>query len=83
MQVTTVGLDLARHVFQVHAVDAAGAVVIRKALRRAQVLPFFARLPPCLVGLEEENGDAGWAAFLRGDGCRCIGFVRPKQEPQT
>ena len=44
MQITTIGLDLAKHVFQVHAVDAAGAVVLRKALRRAQVLPFFAKL---------------------------------------
>jgi hypothetical protein len=41
MKITTIGLDLAKHVFQVHAVDAAGVVVIRKALRRAQVLPFF------------------------------------------
>lgn len=49
MQVTTVGLDLAKSVFQVHAVDADGRVIIRKALRRVQLLPFFAKLPPCLV----------------------------------
>ncbi len=47
MQVSSSGLDLAKSVFQVHGVDAAGRVVITKALRRAQVLAFFAKLPPC------------------------------------
>jgi hypothetical protein len=51
-EVTTIGLDLAKHVFQVHGVDAEGATVLRKQLRRAQVLAFFSRLPPCLVSLE-------------------------------
>jgi hypothetical protein len=51
-EVTTIGLDLAKHVFHVHGVDAEGATVLRKQLRRAQVLAFFSRLPPCLVGLE-------------------------------
>src|SRR5262245_33340643 len=51
-EVTTIGLDLAKHVFQVHGVDAGGATVLRKQLRRAQVLAFFSRLPPCLVGVE-------------------------------
>ena len=51
-KVTTIGLDLAKHVFQVHGVDAEGSTVLRKQLRRAQVLAFFSRLPPCLVGLE-------------------------------
>src|SRR5262249_8594449 len=51
-EVTTIGLDLAKHVFQVHGVDAEGATVLRKQLRRAQVLAFFSRLPSCLVGLE-------------------------------
>jgi transposase len=46
MEITTIGLDLAKNVFQVHGVDAAGAVVERKTRRRAQVLPFFAKLPP-------------------------------------
>ena len=48
-EVTTIGFDLAKHVFQVHGVDAKGATVLRKQLRRAQVLAFFSRLPPCLV----------------------------------
>ena len=50
--VTTVGLDLAKQVFQVHCVDASGRVVVAKAIRRNQLLEFFASLPPCLVGLE-------------------------------
>ena len=52
MQITTIGLDLAKNVFQVHGVDASGQVVVRKSLRRSQMLPFFAKLPPCLVGIE-------------------------------
>src|SRR5580692_10949453 len=50
--VTTVGLDLAKHVFQVHCVDASGCVVVAKAIRRNKLLEFFASLPPCLVGLK-------------------------------
>ena len=50
--VTTVGLDLAKHVFQVHGIDASGRVVVAKAIRRNKLLEFFASLPPCLVGLE-------------------------------
>ena len=49
MQITTIGLDLAKSVFQVHGVDATGQVVVRKSLRRSQMLPFFAKLP-CLPG---------------------------------
>ena len=64
MDVTTIGIDLAKHVFQVHAVDAAGSVVVRKALRRAQVLPFFAKLSPCLVGMEACGTSHHWAREL-------------------
>jgi len=49
MQITTIGLDLAKSVFQIHGVDATGQVAVRKSLRRSQMLPFFAKLPPCLV----------------------------------
>ena len=52
MQITTIGLDIAKNVFQVHGIDAAEKVVVRKQLRRGQVLKFFASLPPCLVGME-------------------------------
>ena len=48
--VITIGVDLAKSVFQVHGVDAAGAVVVRRQLRRRQMLPSFEMLPPCLVG---------------------------------
>jgi len=52
MQVSTIGLDIAKNVFQVHGIDAAEKVVVRKQLRRSQVLEFFKALPPCLVGME-------------------------------
>ena len=52
MQISTLGLDLAKSVFQVHGVDADGAVMVRKKLRRAEVLKFFEGLAPCLVGME-------------------------------
>src|SRR6202171_2051835 len=52
MQVTTIGLDIAKNVFQVHGIDAAEKVIVRKHLRRSQVLAFFEALPPCLIGME-------------------------------
>ena len=61
MQVTTIGLDLAKQVFQVHGIDAQGNAVIRKALRRAHVLPFFKELSPCLVGIEACSSANYWA----------------------
>ena len=45
MQITTIGLDLAKNVFQVHGIDATGQAVVRKSLRRSQMLPFFAKMP--------------------------------------
>jgi transposase len=50
--VTTIGLDIAKSVFQVHGVDAAGQVVMRRQLKRRYVLAFFEKQPPCLVGIE-------------------------------
>lgn len=52
MEISTIGLDLAKNVFQVHGVDPEGKVAVRRTLRRAQVLPFFAKLPSCLIGME-------------------------------
>jgi transposase len=52
MKITTVGIDLAENVFQVHAVDERGKAVLRKQLRRDQVAAYFANLPPCLIGME-------------------------------
>ena len=65
MTITTIGLDLAKNVFQVHAVDEAGTVVVRKALRRVQVMPFFARLAPCLIGIEACGTSHHWARELQ------------------
>src|SRR6202166_3871595 len=64
MQITTIGLDLAKNVFQVHGVDANGQAVVRKSLRRSQMLPFFAKLPPCLVGIEACGTSHHWAREL-------------------
>ena len=64
MEITTIGLDLAKSIFQVHGVDASGQVVVRRSLRRAQMLPFFARLPSCLVGMEACGTSHHWAREL-------------------
>ncbi len=66
--ITTIGLDLAKHVFQVHAVDGAGAVVLQKRLRRGRVLEFFAGLPPCVVGMEACATAHHWARELQALG---------------
>jgi Transposase len=62
--VTTIGLDIAKSVFQVHGIDAAGKVAIRKQLKRARVLPFFSKLPPCLAGIEACASSHYWAREL-------------------
>jgi transposase len=66
--ITTVGLDIAKSVFQVHGVDAQGAAALRRQLRRARVLPFFAKLPPCLVGMEACASSHYWARELQALG---------------
>lgn len=68
MQVTTIGLDIAKNLFQVHGVDAGGRVVLRKRLTRAKVLIFFANLPRCMIGLEACGGAHYWARELIGLG---------------
>ena len=67
-EVTTIGLDLAKHVFQVHGADSEGRPVLRKRLRRAKLLPFFADLPPCLVGMEACASAHHWARELQALG---------------
>jgi transposase len=62
--VTTIGLDIAKSVFQVHGVDAAGAAVLRQRLTRARLLKVFAKLPPCLVGMEACASSHHWAREL-------------------
>src|SRR5262249_31377425 len=64
MQITTIGIDLAKAVFQLHAIDANGATVIRKRLRRAELLSFFAGLEPCLIGMEACATSHYWAREL-------------------
>jgi transposase len=64
MQITTIGVDLAKTVFQIHAVAADGATVIRKRLRRVEVLSFFAGLEPCLIGMEACATSHYWAREL-------------------
>ena len=63
-EVTTIGIDLAKNVFQVHGVDASGQAVIGKQLRRRQVLPFFRKQPPCLIGVEACATSHHWARQL-------------------
>lgn len=63
-EITTIGVDLAKNVFQVHAIDAAGAALVRRKLRRSQMLPFFADLPRCLIGMEACAGAHFWAREL-------------------
>ena len=64
MQVTTIGLDIATNVFQVHGIDAAENVVVRKQLRRGQLMKFFKALAPCLVGMEACATAHHWAREL-------------------
>src|SRR5690242_18849562 len=64
MKVTRCGLDIAKQVFQVHAVDERGAVRGRKTLARAKVLEHFAQLPPCLIGIEACGSAHYWAREL-------------------
>jgi transposase len=63
-QVVTIGLDLAKSVFQVHGIDAAGVVVVRRQIRRSQVLQFFAKQPACVVGMEACASSHHWAREL-------------------
>jgi transposase len=65
MQITTIGLDIAKNVFQVHGIDANEKVVVRKQLRRSQVIAFFKALPPCLIGMEACATAHYWARELR------------------
>ncbi len=72
--VTTIGLDIAKSVFQVHGVDAAGNVIVRRQLKRRYVLAFFQKLPPCLVGIE---ACASWHRWSRE-----LAFARHRRRNQ-
>jgi transposase len=81
MEVTTIGLDIAKRVFQAHGVDAAGRAVLRRRLGRSEVLDFFRALPPCLVGIEACGTAHHWAREIRalGHEARLIpaAYVKP------
>lgn len=81
MNISTVGLDLAKNVFQVHAIDDAGEVIVRRSLRRRQVLPFFTKLEPCLIGMEACGTSHHWARELAALGHEVKlmppGYVKP------
>jgi transposase len=66
--ITTIGIDIAKNVFQIHGVDAQGHVVLRKQLRRGQVTRFFAQLHPCLIGMEACSTAHHWARTLQAFG---------------
>jgi transposase len=68
MKVTTLGLDLAKNVFQVHGIDDTGKVMVRRSLRRRQMIPFFAKLEPCLIGIEACGTSHFWARELQALG---------------
>ena len=81
MKITTVGIDLAKNVFQIHAVDERGKVVVKKQIKRHQIVPFFTNLQPCLVGMEACGGAHYWARKLEQLGHRAKlmapQFVKP------
>jgi transposase len=81
MKITTVGIDLAKNVFQVHAVDARGKAVLRRELRRGQVAAFFGNLPPCMIGMEACASAHHWGRTLQrfGHTVRLMApqFVKP------
>jgi transposase len=62
--ITTIGLDIAKSVFQVHGIDAEGNVILRRQLKRRYVLAFFQKLPPCLVGIEACASSHHWSREL-------------------
>ena len=64
MRITTIGLDLAKNIFQVHGVTDEGTIAFNKPLRRARVLPFFAKLEPCLIGIEACSSAHYWGREL-------------------
>src|SRR6516162_9096189 len=81
MKVTTLGIDLAKSIFRLHGVDARGIAVLCRQLTRQQLLPFLAKLSPCLVGMEAGSGAHFWAREIGklGHDARLMSphFVKP------
>jgi transposase len=80
--IATIGIDIAKSVFQVHGVDAAGQVVVRRQLKRRQVLAFFAKLPPCLIGIEACASSHYWARELQALG-HTMRLIPPAWRPRA
>jgi transposase len=76
MEIKTLGIDIAKSVFQLHGADASGHTVLRKRLRRNQVLDFMAPLPPCLVGIEACGTSHHWAREISKLGHE-VGLIPP------
>lgn len=68
MKITTIGIDLAKNVFQIHGSNEKGKKVFNKSLKRHQVLPFFIQLPPCLIGMVACSSAHFWARKLQDMG---------------
>ncbi len=86
MKVTTLGLDLAKNLFQVHGINELGKLVIKKQLRRNQMAEFFVNLPPCLIGRQACGSAHHWARKLQGFGhtvkLMAPQFVKPYWQDQ-
>jgi hypothetical protein len=85
MHITTIGLDLAKHWFQIHGVDAAGKIAVKRRLRRNEVVAFFRRQEPCLVGMEACATAHHWARELiaLGHEVKLMPRAYPKQVART
>jgi len=81
MKITTIGLDIAKRVFQVHGADSAGRAVLRRKLQRGEMLAFFKALPACLVGIEACGTAHYWAREIRAFGHEVLllppAYVKP------
>ena len=86
MEITTIGIDIAKSVFQFHGVDTAGQTILQKKLRRSAVLDTFAKLPPCLTGMEACATSYHWAREITalGHDVRLIppAYVKPYVKQQ-
>jgi len=78
MNVTTIGIDLAKNTFSLHGVDSRGNGVFKKTLSRVKLLPFLGSLPPCLVGMEACSGAHYWGRELMKLGHRA-GIMAPRE----
>jgi transposase len=65
MKITTIGIDLAKSVFQIHGVDGHGKTLLKKQIKRSEMAMFFSNIPPCLIGMEACGGAHYWARKLR------------------